>query len=117
MNTFFYFQIAATIILISLGQVAFKYSSILLNRGYEALSINVISIVLLAFLLSGLGSIIWIIVLKNIDLNRAYPFMALSFIFVPILGFILFKEQLSTAYLFGSMLVIGGITIIAKYGY
>ena len=89
----------------------------LLNRDYEALSINVIGCVFLAFLLMGLGSIIWIILLRNIELSRAYPFMALCFILVPLLGFIFFNEQLSTPYLIGTMLIIGGITIIAKYGY
>jgi len=117
MNTYFYFQIAVTIIFVSFGQILFKYSSMLLNRGYEALSINVIGCVFLAFLSAGLGSIIWIILLRNIDLSRAYPFMALSFILVPLLGFIFFNEQLSTPYLIGAMFVISGITIIAKYGY
>jgi drug/metabolite transporter (DMT)-like permease len=116
-NTYFYFQIAATLIFASIGQILFKYTSILLNRDYEVLSISVIGSVFLAFLSLGLGSIIWIILLRNIELSRAYPFISLSFILVPLLGFAIFNEQLSLPYFIGTMFILVGVMIIAKYGY
>jgi len=116
-NTYFYFQIAAVLILGAIGQLYFKYTSMLLNRGYEVLSLSVIGSVFLACLSLGLASIIWIIVLRNIELSHAYPFHSFSFILVPLLGYIIFNEQLLMPHFIGTIFILIGIIIIAKYGY
>ena len=117
MSTYFYFQIATTLIFAAIGQMFFKYTSMLLNRDYEVLSTSVIGSVFLAFLSLGIASIIWIMLLRNIELSRAYPFQSFSFILVPLLGFIIFNEQLSIPYFIGTIFILFGIIIIAKYGY
>lgn len=117
MSTYFYFQIAATLIFAAIGQIFFKYTSMLLNRGYEVLSVSVIGSVFLAFLSLGIASIIWIMLLRNIELSRAYPFQSFSFILVPLLGYIIFNEQLSLPHFIGTIFILFGIIIIAKYGY
>jgi drug/metabolite transporter (DMT)-like permease len=40
--------------------------------------------------------------------------MALSFVIVPILSAILFKEHLSAKYLLGIAMIVGGIVLIAR---
>ena len=117
MTIYFYFQIATMLIFSAIGQILFKYTSTLLNRDYEVFSINVLGSVFLAFLSLALASIIWILLLRNIELSRAYPFQSFSFILVPLLGFIIFNEQLSIPYFIGTIFILFGIIIIAKYGY
>ena len=106
MTIYFYFQIAATLIFAAIGQIFFKYTSMLLNRGYEVLSVSVIGSVFLAFLSLGIASIIWIMLLRNIELSRAYPFQSFSFILVPLLGYIIFNEQLSLPHFIGTIFIL-----------
>ena len=116
MNTFAYFQIALSVAFVSAGQVLFKYVSFLINSGNMLLGFRVIFFASLAFVVSGCGSLIWIHLLRNIELSKAYPFMALSFVVVPLLGMLFFEEQLTAPYFFGVTLIIFGIVVIAGYG-
>lgn len=110
------FLILLAIGLVSGGQILFKYVSQLINSGIPILSFNVCFYTVLAFLVSGSSSIIWIYVLRNIELNKAYPFMAMSFVLVPVLGYFFYGEQLSLFYFIGTTLILVGIVVITKFG-
>ena len=115
MSVFAYMQIALSIAFVSVGQVLFKYVSILINFGNPLLGFRVIFFATLAFVVSGCGSLIWIYLLRNIELSKAYPFMALTFAVVPLLGVIFYAEQLSAPYFFGVAFIFFGIVVIARY--
>lgn len=50
--------------------------------------------------------------LKHGDLSVLYPFIALGFIWVTIVGVLLFKEQLAPSQLFGTLLIMTGVSVI-----
>jgi drug/metabolite transporter (DMT)-like permease len=56
----------------------------------------------------------WVWVLSAMHLSRAYPFLALAFIFTPLLAFIFLHEPITKSYLAGSALIVLGLYLIAK---
>jgi multidrug transporter EmrE-like cation transporter len=68
--------------------------------------------------LSGLGAAFlaatfWILVIERLDVGYAYPFMALSFVMVPLGAAALFGEPLPVIQMFGLALVVAGVTLSA----
>jgi len=101
-----------SVVFVSVGQILFKYVASIINNGFDIYSPNVLIAGIVAFITSGIGTLIWIYVIRDIELNHAYPFMALSFVFVPILSFLFFNETLSREYFFGILLIMLGIIFI-----
>jgi len=62
--------------------------------------------------LYALGTIFWLFALKALDLSAAYPFVALSFIFVTFSSFAVLGEPLSASRLLGTALVIAGLVVV-----
>ncbi|WP_313293352.1 EamA family transporter, partial [Rhizobium rhizoryzae] len=79
-------------------------------NGLLSLALN--PILIAALILYGLGTIIWIYVLKSVPLTIAYSFMGLTFCFVPVLAQIFFGEPLSLRYAVGAFLIIAGLLTI-----
>ncbi|MCB8882207.1 EamA family transporter [Acidisoma cellulosilytica] len=69
--------------------------------------------VILGLTLYGIGTLIWLGVLRRVDLSQAYPFIGLGIALTAFLGFVLFGESLSPQKILGTLLVIGGIIIVA----
>lgn len=103
-----------SLLFISSGQMLFKYVSILLNKKDEVGIITVIVYGLLSFFISGMGTVVWMYVLRFIELNKIYPYMALTFIFVPIMSYFFYSEKLSMQYFLGLIFIVVGIYIITK---
>lgn len=58
-----------------------------------------------------LTTILWIALLRVVDLKQAYPIMALAFIFVPVLGSFFLDESLNGNNLIGGGFIILGIIV------
>ena len=58
-----------------------------------------------------IATLAWIWLLKTTPLSRAYPYMALSFILVPLMSAVFYRESLSLQYLLGIALVVAGIVV------
>ncbi|WP_455874376.1 transporter [Rhizobium yanglingense] len=103
-----------TPLLIASGQVLFKLASAatgeLSVRNILALLLN--PVLLAALLLYGLGTIIWIYVLKAVPLTIAYSFMGLTFCFVPLLAQVFLGEVLTVRYAIGAAFIIAGMLAI-----
>jgi undecaprenyl phosphate-alpha-L-ara4N flippase subunit ArnE len=103
-----------TPLLIASGQVLFKLTSATTGgldaRGLAGLIFN--PIFLAALVLYGIGTVIWIFVLKQVPLTIAYSFMGLTFCFVPLLALYFLGEPLTLRYLFGVALIVGGMVAI-----
>lgn len=69
---------------------------------------------LVAIVLYGVGFILWIVVLSSTNLSYAYPLLALTYIFVPLLSSLLLHEQLTPAHLFGCVLIVLGVIVIKR---
>jgi multidrug transporter EmrE-like cation transporter len=54
--------------------------------------------------------------ISRLDISYAYPFTALTFIFIVAGGHILFNEPASIGKLLGSILVLSGLLVISKTG-
>ena len=70
--------------------------------------------VLLGLGLYGLGAMVWMLVLAKLDVSVAYPFVALGFVVVMVLGAIVFGEPITNAKLLGTALVGVGVWLIAR---
>ena len=70
--------------------------------------------VLLGLGLYGLGAMVWMLVLAKLDVSVAYPFVALGFIVVMVLGAFVFGEPITSAKLLGTALVGVGVWLIAR---
>jgi drug/metabolite transporter (DMT)-like permease len=67
---------------------------------------------LVAVLLYGLLSILWVWVLTFTPLSRAYPFVAIAFALTPVLGGLVFSEPLSTRLLIGIVIIACGLFFV-----
>lgn len=55
----------------------------------------------------------WMLAVSRLEVGYAYPFMALSFVFVPLGATLFFGEPLPTTQLIGIMFIVAGVTISA----
>ncbi len=103
-----------TPLLISVGQIFFKIVSGTAGRpdipGLIAIATNPVLIAALA--LYGVGTLVWIFVLKHVPLTLAYPFMALTFCAVPALAWFFLGEAIGIRYAAGVVLIITGLIVI-----
>jgi drug/metabolite transporter (DMT)-like permease len=59
------------------------------------------------------AGISWALVIQRTDIGYAYPFMALSFVLVPLAAAVLFKEQVSVWQTVGLGMIVAGVAINA----
>lgn len=69
--------------------------------------------ILLGLTCFGLSAIVWLFVLSKIPLSTAYPFVALGIALTVAAGRLLFDEPITTAKLFGVILIVVGVTTVA----
>jgi drug/metabolite transporter (DMT)-like permease len=62
----------------------------------------------------GLYAILWQQVLKRIDLSLAYMFKGTSIVFIMLLAYILFDEQIAWNNILGAIIIISGIVLYAN---
>lgn len=102
-----------TPVLIAVGQVLFKATSTSLvndDRAFHTVLFNPLFILALA--IYGTATLIWIYVLKHVPLSQAYAFMALSFVAVPMLGYLFLGEEPGLRLVLGTGLIVTGLVII-----
>ena len=71
-------------------------------------------IVVLGLFMYGLSTIFWLIALSQKDLSYVYPFISLTFIFVLFLSYFVLKEQISTARIVGTLIIIIGLMVVVR---
>ena len=103
-----------TPLLIAAGQVLFKMTSSVTGgfdlRGLTQLMFN--PLLIAALVVYGVGTIVWIYVLKQVPLTIAYSFMGLTFCFVPLLAQWFLGETLTLRYGLGAILIVAGMVVI-----
>lgn len=62
----------------------------------------------------GMYAMCWQQVLKYIDLSTAYMFKGTSLIFVMLLAYVLFGEEITIMNIIGAVVIVFGITLYAK---
>lgn len=102
---------------ISIGQVLFKLASPSFPQAITAGSIMAFvfnKYLFSALVIYGLATFLWVYALKLVPLSVAYPFMALAFVIVPLLGVVFLNEPFNLRNIFGTMLIISGILVIGR---
>jgi drug/metabolite transporter (DMT)-like permease len=100
---------------IGVGQLLFKLAAAKLatDRGAMGFMASLLSWpALVAIALYGATTLLWIYLLRDVALSRAYPFMALPFALVPGASWLLFGEAISWRYLLGLGIVLLGLYVI-----
>jgi drug/metabolite transporter (DMT)-like permease len=99
-------------------QIAFKYAgatlderSGLLHLVAQALSTPV---VLLGFALYFCGFLVWLTILKDIDLGRAFPMTAVIYVSTLTAAVLLFHEHLNPTRIAGVVVIALGVALVAS---
>jgi drug/metabolite transporter (DMT)-like permease len=101
--------LAATLLLLSLGQILFKWASKGVSFGdpRSLLSPSLLS----GLFVYGLATIMWILVLKRLPLSLAFPFYGLTFLLVPLLAHFLIGEKIGYQTLLGGGIIMFGVFV------
>lgn len=62
----------------------------------------------------GLYAILWQQILKRIDLSLAYMFKGTSIVFIMLLAYVFFGEQITWNNIVGAIIIVGGIVLFAN---
>jgi len=103
--------ILACVVVMTVGQILFKQVAINYNKAGTLLDWGVLGVLVIAGIMYVTSSILWVWALRSVDISRAYPYFALGFVFVPLLGAWLFGETLNIKYALGVALIIAGVVM------
>jgi drug/metabolite transporter (DMT)-like permease len=101
--------------LIAVGQLLFKYAAGRVDPKAPWWMLAFEPYLILAGVIYVGATFLWVMQLKSVPLNRAYPLFALAFILVPLLSHFVFGERLNLAYLAGCVLIIAGTVLCTTY--
>ena len=99
------------VVVMVVGQILFKQVAINYNKSLTLLSTQVVGLGTIAVGLYFISTVLWIVVLRNADISKAYPFFALGFVLIPIAGYVLFEESLGYLQIFGILLITIGVVL------
>jgi undecaprenyl phosphate-alpha-L-ara4N flippase subunit ArnE len=110
-----YLQILGVVTLMTAGQLLFRKTavsapSLATLDGMTTLIAN--PLFLLALVMYGAATLLWVGVLQQVPLSRAYAFTALSFVIVPVASILMFGETATPRLGIGLGLVIAGLILI-----
>ena len=101
--------LGATLLLLSLGQILFKWSSVGLSLRDPR---SLLSPELFAGLvIYGIATVMWILVLKRMPLSLAFPFYGLTFLLVPVLAHYLLGERIGYQTFLGGAIIMAGVFV------
>lgn len=117
-----YVYIGITILLTVYGQLIVKWQVNLAGTAPAAdgdMAMFLVRLVLNPWVVSGfaaafLASVFWMAVLTKFDLSYAYPFVALTFVFVVAAGGLLFGEPITIPKIAGIALIVAGIALASQ---
>jgi drug/metabolite transporter (DMT)-like permease len=101
-------------------QVAFKYAGATLDdrSGLTHLVAQALAtpVVLLGFGLYFAGFLVWMTILKDVDLGRAFPMTAIIYVSTLAAAVILFHERLNATRIAGVAVIAAGVALLASDG-
>jgi drug/metabolite transporter (DMT)-like permease len=105
----------ACVLGISAGQILFKLAA---THGSPAggLAAMVNAWMLVALVIYGAATVLWIYVLRSTPLAVAYPLFALAFVLVPLLSALFLGEPLRVSSFVGGALIVAGVFISTQGG-
>ncbi len=64
----------------------------------------------------GLSTVLLVLALREGELSMLYPVIALTYVWVALLSFVVFHEALEPLKLFGIALIVGGVAVLGRKG-
>lgn len=121
-RAFPWLMVAATVILTSYGQIVLKWqSTVTIAPPFSFMKDWPVVIQMLArpwvmsaFAAAFGASLCWMAALSKLEINKAYPFMALNFLLVCLLAVPLFGEHFGLAKAGGLVLIVMGLILISQ---
>ncbi len=95
--------------LLAAGQLLFKQTGLELRGG--VMRVLTAPAFYAALALYGVATLLWIWILSRVPLSRAYPYVALGVVLVPLASMMMFGEQVRPGFWLGVGLIVGGIVI------
>ena len=102
------------VIAISAGQLLFKKAGLLLASEDGWLNSSMLVTMFLAALIYGAAALLWIYLLRDIPLSKAYMILALSFVMVPLASIVTYSERVGMGYIIGSAFILTGLILIFR---
>jgi drug/metabolite transporter (DMT)-like permease len=119
-------MLLVNVILGSTGQILLKYGTTKLHRlqSHQGFASSLLDsfkgiftpYVFLGFCVYAISAVLWIRILRQVNLSFAYPTIAISYIIVTIGSILIFHEKVSTVMAFGLLLIAAGV-IMYGIGY
>jgi drug/metabolite transporter (DMT)-like permease len=107
-----YLYAFACVVGMTIGQLLFKTSAAAMGQAHPATSGAVLLPFVTAMAIYGITSVAWVLILRQIELSRVYPFMGAAFILVPLGSHFFFGERLPIQYFVGAVLIVIGIIVV-----
>lgn len=107
-------SLLAFTLLLAAGQLLFKKAGFELRGG--PLGAGVLRVLgstafYAALSLYGIATILWIWILSRVPLSRAYPYVALGVVLVPLASLLIYGERVGHGFWLGAALIVVGIII------
>ena len=96
---------------IAIGQVMFKLTAVSINKAGTPIAWEPAWMFLATCVLYGVTSVGWVLILRQAELSKVYPIMALAFVIVPIMSHFIFGERFNVSFMAGTCLIIVGIIL------
>lgn len=109
-----------SVTLSAFGQTAFKMGVTRISFAPDAAVMSKIigfagsPFILVGLVLYGIGTLFWLFALKQLDLSLAYPFVAMSFIVVFLIGVFGLGEPWNMTRVLGLLIITIGLVVMAK---
>lgn len=103
--------ILLSVLMIAIGQLLFKLVGLRLQAGLSLLDAKVWTIAIMSMAIYGGATVLWIAILRTVPLVKAYPYMALSFVLVPLGSIFFYSEKVQWTYAFGATLIMLGVIL------
>ena len=111
-----YFLTLVCVAGIAAGQILFKLTANAMNVAQTVFALKPLLYFSGTVALYGVTSIGWVLILRNAELGKIYPFMALAFVLVPLASHIIFNEQFTRGFFLGTGLLVSGLIVIFASG-
>jgi multidrug transporter EmrE-like cation transporter len=99
----------------AVGQIAFKYGAIELEKNPGITLLDKLKApIVLGLILYGVSTIIYLMVLRRMNLSVAYPMISLGYVLVFIASYFLFHEPMSYLRVAGMVCIILGIMMVTR---
>lgn len=109
-----YLYALVCVIALAAGQVLFKAAAIASKGSSGFLAFKPMAYLSIAIAIYAVASIFWVWILRNEELGRIYPFMALAFVLVPLGSRLFFGESFQATYYAGLVLIIVGLFLTTR---